>query len=268
MKKMILCSCFLLIISIPTLSFADDYIVDLGNEVTVEMVLCPGGEFQMGSPEGEIGRNIKTEVPVHDVTLHSFYIGKYEVTNKQWNFVMGIPSKGEGCENCPVENISWFDTQIFIKKLNEITGKVFRLPTEAEWEYACRAGTNTPFAYGDCISYEQANYKASAPMDNCDSGEYRKRAIPVGSFEPNRFGLHDMHGNVSEFCQDWFQEAFYQSKLCCDNPVCNEEKGGFKIIRGGGWRDKAIYCRSSARRSMKPTARSNNGVGLRLALSK
>ena len=160
----------------------------------------------MGSPPDEPGRfDSETQ---HRVTLtRDFFMGTTEVTQGQWKAVMGNnPSHFDECgDDCPVEKVSWDDVQEFIKKLSRMDGREYRLPTEAEWEYAARAGTTTPFTYGRCLSTDQANYDGNYPLSGCDKGEYRKRTIPVGSLDaPNAWGLHDMHGNVWEWCQDWY----------------------------------------------------------------
>ena len=164
---------------------------DLVQGVSLEMVLIPAGKFMMGSPESEKGRyNDETQ---HEVTLTKpYYMGSYAVTQEQWEAVMGnnpsIKTKGA---KLPVTNVSWQDCQEFIKKLNAKTDGGYRLPTEAEWEYACRAGTTTEYFYGDSITKSDANYSKREPM-------------AVGSYKPNAFGLYDMHGNVCEWCEGWY----------------------------------------------------------------
>jgi serine/threonine-protein kinase len=172
----------------------------LTNSIGMEMVYVPAGSFIMGSENGD-----SDEKPMHRVTISSgFYMGRYEVTQAQWQAVMGTnPSDFKGCDNCPVEQVSWDDAQEFIRQMNARgDGYTYRLPTEAEWEYACRAGTTTAFAYGDLLSSEQANFDGKHPYGGASKGVYRQKTTLVGSFQPNAFGLYDMHGNVWEWCQD------------------------------------------------------------------
>jgi formylglycine-generating enzyme required for sulfatase activity len=181
--------------------------VNLSGGVSLEMLEIPAGSFCMGSDDG-----ISDEKPVHRVTLSQpFYMGKYEVTQAQWQSVMGSnPSLNEDCGgNCPVEQVSWDAAQKFINKLNESNdGFRYRLPTEAEWEYACRAGTTTEFAFGNSLSSDQANFDGDYPYGGAAKGVSRRKTIAVGSFAPNNFGLYDMHGNVMEWCQDWYHSSY------------------------------------------------------------
>jgi formylglycine-generating enzyme required for sulfatase activity len=176
------------------------------NSLGMEFVYIEPGEFMMGSPEDEPGRS-KNETQ-HRVTLtKGFYMQTTQVTQGQWKAVMGNnPSRfKDGGDNCPLEKVSWDDTQAFIKKVNQLekTDR-YRLPTEAEWEYACRAGTTKFFFFGNCLSTDQANYNGNYPLEGCPKGEYREKTVPVASFDPNAWGLYDMHGNVYEWCQDWY----------------------------------------------------------------
>ena len=170
-------------------------IINLDKDVKLEMVLVPAGKFKMGSPANEKGRGF--DETQHDVTLTKpFYMGKYEVTQEQWKSVTGKnPSITEGTK-LPVENVSWEDCQEFIKKLNAKTNGCYRLPTEAEWEYACRAGTSTAYSFGLKITTKDVNYD--------DSNTGIGKPVSVGSYKPNAFGLYDMHGNVSEWCEDGY----------------------------------------------------------------
>ncbi len=159
------------------------------------MVAIPGGSFLMGSPCDEKGRR-DNEEPQHEVNVPSFYLGKYAVTQAQWQAIMGNnPAKFEG-ENRPVEAVSWLEAVEFCQKLSEKLGEEYRLPSEAEWEYACRAGTTTPFHFGATITTELANYSGNSTYGSESEGQYRKETTEVGSFPPNAFGLYDMHGNV------------------------------------------------------------------------
>ncbi|TAF68873.1 MAG: tetratricopeptide repeat protein, partial [Oscillatoriales cyanobacterium] len=163
-------------------------VADLGNDVNLEMVYIPGGSFQMGSSENS------SEQPVHPVTVQPFYLGKYPITQAQWEAVMGNnPSDFKGAKR-PVENVSWDEAVEFCRKLTQKTGKTYRLPSEAEWEYACRAGTTTPFYFGDTITPDLVNYNGNYPYGAAPKGLYRQQTTDVGSFPPNSFGLYDMHG--------------------------------------------------------------------------
>ena len=221
---------------------------DLGKGLNLEMVLIPAGKFMMGSPASEKGRSIvETQ---HEVTLTKpYYMGKYEVTQEQWEAVMGDnPSKIKG-EKFPVTNISWKDCHEFIKKLNEKTNGEYRLPTEAEWEFACRAGTTTVYSFGDKITPKDAIYGGSA-LD---------APAVIGSYKPNAFGLYDMHGNVWEWCQDWFKELPQETTIDPKGPATS----GGRVLRGGSfWWESTV--RSSSRSNFPPTSR-NFDFGFRLA---
>ena len=222
---------------------------DFGNGVMHEMVLIPAGKFMMGSPQNENGRN-ENEIQ-HEVTLTKpFYIGKYEVTQEQWEVVMGHnPSqfKGQG-KNLPITDVSWGMCKQFINRLNLNAKGGYRLPTEAEWEYACKAGTTTAYFYGDSITRNDCRY---------GGGEGLKG---VGSFKPNSFGLYDMHGNVTEFCEDWFGE--YPNSAAIDPK--GPDIGTHRVAHGGSFDTKIFGVRSSSRGSMHTSSRGGS-VGFRLA---
>ena len=214
--------------------------IDLGKGVKLEMVLIPAGKFMMGDP----GKD-------HEVTLRKpFYMGKYEVTQDQWQAVMGSnPSSTKGTR-LPVTNVSWNDCQDFIKKLNAKTNGGYRLPTEAEWEYACRAGSKTVYSFGDSITKGDANYGPGG------------KSVAVGSYKPNAFGLFDMHGNVWEWCEDWL--GGYPEEAVTD-PM-GAEMGNFRVLRGGSFYAVALKVRSADRNAMYglPVFR-DLYLGLRLA---
>ena len=216
---------------------------------------CPSGTFMMGSPSTEEGR-AKDEV-LHRVSLtKGFWLGETPVTQKQWKSVMGgNPSQCVG-EELPVENVSWQDCMNFIKKVNERQGCSMRLPTEAEWEYACRAGTKGPYG-GTGVLDEMGWY------NGCVEGETRriKSSHTVGMKKPNAWGLCDMHGNVWEWCSDWYGD--YQTEPATD-PV-GPASGRVRIRRGGSWQDEASVCRSAYRFVFSPTSR-HSLLGFRVAL--
>ena len=229
----------------------ETYVEDLGGGVTLEMVWIPSGRFQMGSPSSEEKRD-DDEGPVHTVELDGFWLGKYEVTQAQWQAVMGNnPSHFKGAD-LPVESVSWEHCQEFIGKLNAKSQRRFGLPTEAQWEYACRAGTTTPFHFGETISTEQANYDGNDTYGNGRKGVDRKETTSVGSFPANRWGLHDMHGNLREWCADWYDEDYY-GKSPRQNPT-GPSSGADRVLRGGSWGAHPCVCRSANRYGTYPTS--------------
>ncbi|MSQ97362.1 MAG: formylglycine-generating enzyme family protein, partial [Gemmataceae bacterium] len=199
----------------------------------------------------------------HKVTLtKGFYMGVYTVTQEQWKEIMGnTPSEFGGEANLPVETLSWNDCQEFIKKLRDKEKKPYRLPTEAEWEYACRAGTTTPFHFGETISTDQANYVGNVAYGKGKTGVSRQITRPVGSFPANGWGLHDMHGNVWQWCQDRLGE--YPQKDVVDPQGL--DVGQVRVIRGGSWANHPKYCRSATRYLHDPGNR-HHLIGLRLCL--
>ncbi len=235
--------------------------VDLGGGVTLELVWIPAGTFTMGSPASEAGRN--DDEAQHQVTLtQGFWMGKHEVTQGQWERVMGNnPGHFTGDPRLPVEQVSWGDCQEFLERLNSRVSGGFRLPTEAQWEYACRAGTTAPFHFGETISTEQANYDGNYAYGSGRQGTYRGKTAEVGSFPANAWGIYDMHGNVSEWCSDWYASDYYQR--CPGNDPENGAKNAYRVLRGGSWDTQPRFCRSAYRFWDAPEGR-ENGRGLRL----
>jgi len=230
---------------------------DLGQGVSIDLVLIPAGKFVMGSPASEWERGY--DETQHEVTLTTpFYMGKYAVTQEQWEAVMGTgflwfggnPSTTKGAM-LPVTDVSWEDCQKFIKKLNAKTNGGYRLPTEAEWEYSCRAGTTTEYSFGDEITPKDANY---------DDDSKIAKLVAVGSYKPNAFGLYDMHGNVCEWCEDWY--GIYQAGSVTDPKGLGT--GERRVLRGGSFYSYASFARSSFRSGDSPTFRSSY-FGFRLA---
>ncbi len=244
--------------------------IDLGNGVTLDMVYIPGGTFMMGSPTDEEKR-LDWEGPQHSVTVDPFWMAKYLVTQAQWRAVMGNnPSRFNG-DNRPVEkNVSWHDSVTFCQRLSEITGKSYHLPSEAQWEYACRAGTTTPFYFGPTITTDLVNYNGNYPYGSAPKGVYRGETTDVGSFPPNAFGLYDMHGNLWEWCADQWHDNYKGAPT--DGRVWEIEKPkllaklfgkkeegdyvGRFVLRGGAWDDSAAGARSAYRNDSDPTYRS------------
>jgi uncharacterized protein (TIGR03067 family) len=212
------------------------------NSIGMKFVWIPPGTFVMGSPKEEKERDANETQ--HKVTLtKGFYMGVYPVTQEHWQEVMGNnPSKFNGEKNLPVEYVSWDDCQEFLKKLQGKDKKPYRLPTEAEWEYACRAGTTTPFHFGETISSDQANYNGE-DYGNGKKGKYRGKTTPVGTFPANAWGLHDMHGNVWQWCQDWYGK--YPQKDVVDPQGPNT--GRSPVLRGGAFGEYPESCRAAYR---------------------
>ena len=210
----------------------------------LEMVSIPGGKFMMGSPPDEKGRDT-SESPQHKVTVQPFFMGKYSITQAQYQEVMNNnPSYFNG-DNRPVEKVSWEDADKFCQELSKQTGKEYRLPTEAEWEYAARAGTTTPFHFGETITSNLANYRGTSTFANEPKGKYRKETMSVGSFPPNDVGLYDMHGNVWEWCQDDWHSSYVDAPN--NGSAWLSEESSKKVIRSGSWNNSPVSCRSAVR---------------------
>ncbi|WP_442940426.1 caspase, EACC1-associated type [Nostoc sp.] len=217
---------------------------DLGNGITLDMVEILAGSFNMGSPPGENGR-AKNEEPQHVVNVPAFFIGKFEVTQEQYQKIMGsTPSKFKGAKR-PIEQVSWNDAVEFCKKLSQKAGREYRLPSEAEWEYACRAGTTTPFHFGETITTELANYDGDSTYASAPKGKNRQETTQVESFLPNAFGLYDMHGNVWEWCQDTWHDSYKGAPS--DGSAWIDNDNQIRILRGGSWHDLPRNCRSASR---------------------
>jgi len=237
---------------------------EITNSIGMKLVLIPKGTFMMGSPESEV--RIADAIQ-HEVTISKdYYLGVYEVTQAQYEKMMGKnPSRFQGdnlredSANHPVEQVSWEDAIEFCKKLSDLpeekkAGRVYRLPTEAEWEYACRAGSKTAYSFGE---------SAKSLSEYAWSGENaNSQTHPVQEKKPNAWGLYDMHGNVSEWCSDWYGEY---NKAAVSDPT-GPKVGSLRVFRGGGWRFEAAVCRSAVRCGMSRSGYANIN-GLRVALS-
>ena len=247
---------------------------DLGNGVTLQMVAIPGGTFTMGAPETEKESN-DNERPQHQVTVSPFFMGKYPITQAQWQAVAAFPqvnreldpdpSTFKGSDR-PVERISWYDAVEFCARLSKATGRDYRLPSEAEWEYACRAGTTTPFYFGQTITSELANYDGNYTYASEPKGKYREQTTEGGSFPPNAFGLHDMHGNVWEWCQDTYHQSYEKApkdgSAWTDNSIHDNDNQS-RLLRGGSWSFYPEYCRSAYRLRYSPDL-VNDNIGFRV----
>ena len=245
------------------------YEEDLGHDIKLTMVRIPKGSFWMGSPNEEAQRRPK-EGPRHQVMVPEFYIGQVAITQSQWQAIMGTnPAKFKGDPLLPVERVSWQDCQEFCHRLNasnESQGRVYRLPSEAEWEYACRSGMDTPFHCGETIATDWANYNGNEAYGLGPEGNYRQQPLPVGQFPPNGFGLHDLHGNIWERCQDEWHDNYEGAPT--DGSAWQDSNSSDKnrVIRGGSWFSLPALCRSASRDSSNPADRSDR-VGFRVVFS-
>ncbi|WP_366664969.1 formylglycine-generating enzyme family protein [Microcoleus sp. bin48.metabat.b7b8b9.023] len=232
---------------------------DLGSGVILDMVAISGGCFVMGSNTEAQQEN--NERPQHKVNISHFFMGKYEVTQEQWQVVMeNNPSNFTGAKR-PVEKVSWNDAVEFCEKLSQKRGKTYRLPSESEWEYACRAGTKTPFHFGETITPDLVNYNGY-PYGSAQWGLDRKQTTDVGSFPPNAFGLYDMHGNVNEWCSDSVNFNYNGAPTDGSSWETGYE---LRVFRGGSWNCNAVNCRSAYRSGYGADGRFPN-TGFRVAL--
>ena len=266
---------------------------EITNSIGMKLVRIPAATFKMGSPKGEKDR--RTDEQQHDVEItKAFWLGMHEVTQKQFKAVMGYnPSffstdgkgktgvvyrgnqpaggkddvSGKDTNDFPVENVSWDEANEFCEKATALaaekkSGRKYRLPTEAEWEHACRAGTSSyqVFHFGDSLSSKQANCDGDSPYGGASKGPFLQRTCKIGSYKPNAFGLFDMHGNVAEWCADWYQKDYQKDKK--KDPKGPDESIAH-MIRGGSWYNRAQDCRSACRDTGGP---SNNKRGFRVAL--
>jgi len=230
------------------------------NKIGMELAYVPKGDFLMGSPDDELMRNADEKQHLVRVS-DGFWIGRTEVTQEQWKSIMtDNPSCFNG-QNLPVECVSWYMAKQFCRRLTQMEGRLYRLPTEAEWEYACRAGRTTPFNFGQCISTEIANYDGTTIYGNAPKGLRRGRTVPVKSFAPNAWGLYDMHGNVGEWCEDRYSE-YVEDYIV--NPGAGDD--GERVIRGGSYISYPWQCRSACRFNRDVPSETGSTIGFRLVL--
>jgi formylglycine-generating enzyme required for sulfatase activity len=255
----------------------------IANSIGMKLARLPGGTFWMGSPRNEAERDDK-EIR-HEVAITKpFCLGVYEVTQAQYMEVM----QGDGeiknrsafrGDDLPVENVEWRLAKLFCTRLSarseeKAAGRIYRLPTEAEWEYACRAGTTTPFHFGSSISSQQANFNGNYPAGGAEKGPYLRQTAKVGSYQPNAFGLFDMHGNVAEWCADWYDPDYYENSPEEDplgppfgvvaTKFNNFDQNFFVVVRGGCWVDDGRACRSAYRYRAMPNTQYRL-IGFRVA---
>ena len=252
---------------------AEFWVEDLGNGITLEMVLIPGGTFLMGASEAE-SKRYANERPQHHVAVKPLLMSKYSITNVQWSAIASLqqvnrklklrPSRHWSAKQ-PVVGISWQDAVEFCNRLSQKASKAYRLATEAEWEYACRAGTKTPFHFGETITSDIANCDATFPYRSTPKGIKREKATPVGRFQiANHFGLFDMHGNVWEWCLDHWHDSYNKAPVSGEAWLDNSENHN-RALRGGSWRNDPIRCRSASRWYGRADERANN-IGFRVVL--
>jgi formylglycine-generating enzyme required for sulfatase activity len=271
---------------------------EITNSIGMRLVRIPPGKFTMGSPAGGEDR-FDNEGPQHEVEItQKFWLGVTEVTQRQFKAVMGFnPSyfstdgeekpgeeykharpaggkdkvSGKSTDDYPVENVSWDEAVEYARKLSarpeeQRAGRLYRLPTEAEWEYACRGGARSSyqvFHFGNSLSSAQANFDGNYPYGDAGKGDYLQSTCKVSSYRANKFGLHDMHGNVWEWCADWFGEDYYATSPRRDPPGPSE--GSLRVIRGGSWDRSGRFCRSAGRAGSAPELR-GSALGFRVAL--
>ncbi|MDX2031968.1 MAG: formylglycine-generating enzyme family protein [Blastocatellia bacterium] len=275
---------------------ARQFVEPLADDLVLEMVEVPGGSFLMGTNKKDVAKEKKEiaryykegadwidwELPQHEVRVPDFYIGKYPITQRQWRVIAEDaslkvdrdldpnPSRFKGKDDSddrPVEQVSWEDVKEFCARLTKKTGREYRLPTEAEWEYACRAGTTTPFAFGETITPEVVNYDGKSPYAKAKKGNNRNETIPVGILGvANAFGLYDMHGNVWEWCEDVWHSN-YEGAPADGSAWLSGGDSRHRVLRGGSWGIRSIYCRSAVRSLNDPDVRSIS-YGVRVAVAR
>jgi formylglycine-generating enzyme required for sulfatase activity len=234
----------------------------LGNGVDLDLVKIPAGQFMMGVTDQE-KRAEPNEYPQHQVTVPAFHVGKYPVTQAQWAAIAALPkikhdlkpdpSNFKGADR-PVEKISWWEAVEFCDRLSKKTDRTYRLPSEAEWEYACRSGTPTPFHFGETITPDLANYNGNYAYGAGQKGQYRQQTSPVGQFPANGFGLHDLHGSIWEWCFDHWHET-YQGAPQDGSAWITDDNDAKRLMRGGSWDCSPVSCRTAHRIQLEPTRR-------------
>jgi formylglycine-generating enzyme required for sulfatase activity len=223
---------------------AQQVVEDLGKGVSLELIAIPAGTFWMGSPHGQ---GCDDERPIHSVRVASFFMSRQLITQAQWLAVMDkLPPCRFIDPQRPVENVAWAEARTFCERLSKRGGRAYRLPSEAQWEYACRAESRTPFCCGRTITTELANYNGEFTFLSEPKGIYRHHTTVAGTFPPNAFGLYDMHGNLWEWCADVWHDDYAGAPT--DGRVWeSQEKSAYRVARGGSWHDTPDVCRSAVR---------------------
>jgi uncharacterized protein (TIGR02996 family) len=236
----------------------------IGDRRTIDLVFVPPGSFLMGSPPDEERRE-DDEGPLHPVHISKgFWLGVHPVTRQQWRSVLQSPPPGRfQPDDSPVDGVSYRDAQDFLQALSRLSGRHCRLPTEAEWEYACRAMTSTAFAFGQSLSGHQANFDATFPYNTNERTDWLQQTTKPGCYPSNAWGLQDMHGNVWEWCQDWYDARYYANSPTIDPQ--GPSHGSFRVLRGGSWYSYGWLCRSANRDRFAPESGAGN-YGLRVAM--
>src|SRR5574341_394347 len=240
---------------------ARQFVDRLSRDVVLELVWIPGGTFLMGSLRSQ---GYDDEHPQRRVTVAPFLIGKYPVTQEQWQSLMGKSSSRFKGARRPVENVSWQEAGRFCERLSRTTGRAYHLPSEAQWEYACRAGTSTPFYFGETLTTDVANYNGEFTFRSEPKGVYRHETTEVGCFPPNAMGMFDLHGNIWEWCSDAWHDN-YEGAPTDERAWELKGDAALRVARGGCWHDTPDVCRSAARLKMA----ANEGddiVGFRVAM--
>ena len=221
----------------------EQFTEELGPALGLDMVILPAGVFQMGS-RPQTGN--ADEQPQHLVTIRPFMMSKFLITQAQWKAIMGkIPPCRFKGEDLPVERVSWKDAQKFCERLSRESGRNYQLPSETQWEYACRAGTTSPFSYGETITVDVANFNGEHTFRDEPRGYYFHSTSPGGKFPPNAFGLYDMHGNLWEWCADNWLEDYSASPR--DSSSHQRKDNQYRVARGGSWHEPPALCRSASR---------------------
>ena len=251
----------------PRLEAPGAWFEPLGDGMALTLVAIPAGSFWMGSPRGEEGRS-DNEGPQHRVNLDGFWMGQTPITQAQWRRVMGTnPSQFQGlrvdCEQRPVEQVIWNDAMAFCDKLSQRTGRFYSLPSEAQWEYACRAGTSSPFHFGGTLISELANFDATQGYGEAPPGGRRGVTSASGLFPANGWGLHDLHGNVWEWCLNAWHDFYRRAPDDGRARVSEDSQEARRLLRGGSWNNFPRYCRSAYRNHYQ-SVNANNFVGFRV----
>jgi formylglycine-generating enzyme required for sulfatase activity len=223
--------------------FVQQWTEDLGHGIQLDMLVIPSGSFQMGSPHNYGNPD---EHPQHFVMIKSFLMSKSLITQEQWKAVMVKlpPCRFKG-DRLPVERVSWRDARKFCKRLSKRTGRDYQLPSETQWEYACRAGTRTPFSFGETLTVEAANFNGEHVFSEEPRGFYFHATSEAGKYPPNAFGLYDMHGNLWEWCADNWLDDYTSSPR--DGSSYQDKDSRYRVARGGSWHEPPTLCRSAAR---------------------